>query len=45
MAKVGSVGCVVFLVEVTSACVVVDEPGSFLFGVEDHVQCCVLGFL
>ena len=30
MAKVGSVGCVGFLVEGTSACVLVDEPGSCL---------------
>ena len=28
MAKVGSVGCVGFLVEGTSACVLVDESGS-----------------
>ena len=33
MAKVGSVGCVGFLVEGTSACVLVDEAGScFLVG-------------
>ena len=31
MGKVGSVGCVGFLVEGTSACVLVDEAGSFLF--------------
>ena len=30
MAKVGSVGCVGFLVDGTSACVLVDEPGSCL---------------
>ena len=32
MAKVGSVGCVSFLVERTSACVLVDEAGSCLSG-------------
>ena len=32
MAKVGSVGCVGFLVEGTSACVLVDEAGSCLSG-------------
>ena len=33
MAKVGSVGCVGFLVEGTDACVLVDETGSvFLVG-------------
>ena len=31
MAKVGSVGCVGFLVERTSACVLVDETGSCLW--------------
>ena len=30
--KVGSVGCVGFLVEGTSACVLVDEAGSCLSG-------------
>ena len=30
MAKVGSLGCVGFLVEGTSACVLVDEAGSCL---------------
>ena len=32
LAKVGSVGCVGFLVEGTSACVLVDEAGSCLSG-------------
>ena len=32
MAKVGSVGCVGFLVEGTGACVLVDEAGSCLSG-------------
>ena len=32
MAKVGSVGCVGFLVEGASACVLVDEAGSCLLG-------------
>ena len=32
MAKVGSVGCVGFLVEGTSACLLVDEPGSCFSG-------------
>ena len=45
MAKVGSVGCVGFLVEGTSARVLVDEAGSCLFGGQDHVQWCVLGCL
>ena len=43
MAKVGSVGCVGFLVEGTSACVVVDEAGSCLFDGQIHVWWCVLG--
>ena len=41
MAKVGSVGCVGFLVEGTGACVLVDEAGSCLFGRQDHIRCCV----
>ena len=45
MAKVGSVGCVGFLVERTGACVLVDEAGSCFSGVQDHVQWCVLGCL
>ena len=32
MAKVGSVGCLGFLVEGTGACVLVHDTGSFLFG-------------
>ena len=43
MAKVGSVGCVGFLVEGTSACVLVDEAGSCLSGVQDRIWWCVLG--
>ena len=43
MAKVGSVGCVGFLVEGTSACVLVDEAGSCLSGGQDHIQWCVWG--
>ena len=45
VAKVGSVGCVGFLVEGTGACVLVDEAGSCLSGEQDHVQGCVLGCL
>ena len=45
VAKVGSVGCVGFLVEVTSACVLVDEAGSCLSGGQVHVWWCVLGCL
>ena len=45
VAKVGSVGCVGFLVEGTSACVLVDEAGSCLSGGQDHVQWCVLACL
>ena len=45
MAKVGSVGCVGFLVEGTSACVLVDEAGSRLSDGQDHVLWCVLGCL
>ena len=45
MAKVGSMGCVGFLVEGTGACVLVDEAGSCLSGGQDCVQWCVLGCL
>ena len=45
MAKVGSVGCVGFLMEGTSACVLVDEAASCLSGGKDHVQSYVLGCL
>ena len=38
VARVGSVGCVGFLVEGTSACVVVDEAGSCLSGGQDHFR-------
>ena len=41
--KVGSVGCVCFLVEGTGASVPVDEAGSCLSGGQDRVQWCVLG--
>ena len=43
MGKVGSVGCVGFLVEGTSARVLMDEAGSCLSGGQDHAQWCVLG--
>ena len=43
--KVGSVGCVGFLVERTGACVLVDEAGSCLSGEQDRVWRCVLGCL
>ena len=43
--KVGSVGCVGFLVEGTGACVLVDEAGSCLSGGQDSVWWCVLGCL
>ena len=45
MGDVVSVGCVGFLVGGTSACVLVDEPGSCLSGGQDHVRWCVLGCL
>ena len=45
MAKVGSVGCVGFLVEGTSACVLVDEAGYCLSGGHVHIWWCVLGCL
>ena len=41
--KVGSVGCVGFRMEGTSACVLVDESGSCLSGGQDHILWCVLG--
>ena len=43
--KVGSVGCVDFLVEGTGVCVLVDEAGSCLSGGQDHMCWCVLGCL
>ena len=43
MGKVGSVGCVGFLVEGTGACVLVDEAGSCVSGGQDHVQCVFWG--
>ena len=43
--KVGSVGCVHFLLEQTGACVLVDEAGSCLSGGQDYVQWCVLACL
>ena len=45
VAKVGSVGCVGFLVEGSGACVLVDEAGSCLSGGQDHVWLCVWGCL
>ena len=45
MGKVGSVGCVGFLVEGTGACVLVDEAGNRLSGGQDHVQQYALGCL
>ena len=45
VAKVGSVGGIGFLLEGTSACVLVDEAGSCLSGGQDHVWLCVLGCL
>ena len=43
--KVGSVGCVGFLVEGIGACVLVDEAESCLSGGQVHVWWCVLGCL
>ena len=43
--KFVSVDCVGFLVEGTSACVLVDEDGSCLSGGQDRVWWCVLGCL
>ena len=45
LVKVGSVGCVGFLVEGTGACVLVDQAGTCLSGGQDHVRWCVLGCL
>ena len=45
VAKFGSVVCVSFMVEGTSACVLVDEAGSCLSGGHVHVRWCVLGCL
>ena len=45
MGKVGSVGCVGFLVEGSGDRVLVDEAGSSFSGGQDHVWWCVLGFL
>ena len=45
VAKVGSVGCIGFLVEGTIACVLVDEAGSCLSGGQVHDWWCVLGCL
>ena len=42
VSKVGSVGCVGFLVEGTGACVLVDEAGSYLSVGQDRVWWCVL---
>ena len=42
MAKVGSVGCVGFLVEGTGVCVLIDEAGSYLSVGQDHIRWCVL---
>ena len=43
VAMVGSVGCVGFLVEGTSACVLVDEAGSCLSGGQVPFWWCVFG--
>ena len=43
MAKVSSVGCVGFLVEGTSDCVLVNEAGSCLSGGQVHVCYVFLG--
>ena len=43
VAKVDSVGYVGFLVKGTSACVLVDETGSCLSGVQYCIRWCVLG--
>ena len=45
LGKVGSVGCVGFLLEETSACVLVDEAGSCVSGGKFHVWWCVLRWL
>ena len=44
-AKVGSVGCVGFLVKVTGACVLVDEAGYCLSSGQDRIRWCVFGCL
>ena len=41
VAKVGSVGCVGFLVEGTGVCVLVEEVGSCLSGGQDYILWCV----
>ena len=41
MGKVGSVGCVGFLVEGTGACVLVDEAGPCLSGGQNCIRWCV----
>ena len=43
--KVGSVGCVGFLVEETGPSVLVDEAGYCLSGEQVNVRWCVLGCL
>ena len=45
LCKVGSVGCVGSLVEVTAACVLVDDAGSCLSGGQEHFWWSVLGCL
>ena len=40
--KIGSVGCVGFLVEGTGVCVLVGEAISCLSGGQDHIRWCVL---
>ena len=45
MGKVGSVGCVGFLVEGSGAYVLIDEAGSCFSAGKEHVQWCVLGCL
>ena len=41
MGKIGSVGCVGFLVNGTGACVLVDQAVSFPSGGQGHVWWCV----
>ena len=43
--KIGSVGCVAFLVQVTGVYVLVNETGFCLPGWPDQAQWCVLGCL
>ena len=45
VARVGSLGCVGFLVDGSSACVLLDEAGSCLSGGQDRIWWCVLGCL